>query len=304
MDLQHDFLEGICRYDVSFILHNFIYVRKYFTLDHFNEIIRGFYYGSDYHINKPPEISELHLKNKYIVLSSAEMLNLVRNLNLMIGLLIDESDEYWQILLMLQQILEIVLSKNVTLETPTLLELKIHDYLTFLSKELPNGLKPKHHFLVHYPSVMRKVGPLWHISCMKFESKHREGKRTSHSSICRVNICRTIALKHQLILNYRFLSKNSTYPCYTCGRIRKVPIHSLPSVTNFIQLLPVSERQSQQEIYNGRSAGRQYWCPHWHMSGMITMFYTGLPVLFPHWLLVLAFGTGAVLAYVGHDNDL
>ena len=81
MDLQHDFSEGICRYDVAFILHNFISVRKYFILDHFNEIIRGFYYGLDYHINKLPEISESHLKKKYIVLASAEMLNLVRNLN-------------------------------------------------------------------------------------------------------------------------------------------------------------------------------------------------------------------------------
>ena len=50
--------------------------------------------------------------------------------------------------------------------------------------------------------------------------------------------------------------------------------------------------------------------PYWqvreqccHMSGMITMFCTGLPVLVPYWLSVLAFGTGAVLAYVGHDNE-
>ena len=33
------------------------------------------------------------------------------------------------------------------------------------------------------------------------------------------------------------------------------------------------------------------------------MFCTGLPVLVPYWLSVLAFGTGAVLAYVEHDND-
>ena len=38
------------------------------------------------------------------------------------------------------------------------------------------------------------------------------------------------------------------------------------------------------------------------MLGMITMFCTGLPVLVPYWLSVLAFGTGAVLAYVGHDK--
>lgn len=166
------------------------------------------------------------------------MLNLVRNLNVMIGLLIPEGEEHWQLLLMLQEILEIVLSKKVTVETPQLLTIKIYDYLSLLSEKFPNSLKPKHHFLVHYPSVMRQVGPLWHINCMKFESKHREAKQISHSSICRVNVCRTIALKHQLILNYRFLSKDSTYPSYSCGRIKSCPVHTLPEAKNFMQLLP------------------------------------------------------------------
>ena len=70
-------------------------------------------------------------------------------------------------------------------------------------------------------------------------------------------------------------------------------------------LLPI--RNLQRVRYCARtgkcSAGRQYWCPHWHMSGMITMFCTDLPVPVPYWLSVLAFSTGVVLAYVGHDND-
>ena len=83
-DVMHDFLEGICRYDTASLLHYCIYVRKYLTLDHLNNKLRAFYYGASKNANKTPEILESHLKNKCIILSTAEMLNLVKNLNLVI----------------------------------------------------------------------------------------------------------------------------------------------------------------------------------------------------------------------------
>lgn len=33
-------------------------------------------------------------------------------------------------------------------------------------------LKPKHHFMIHYPRNIRQVGPLVHLWCMRFEGKH------------------------------------------------------------------------------------------------------------------------------------
>ena len=63
-------------------------------------------------------------------------------------------------------------------------------------------MKPKHHFMVHYPSIMQQIGPLWNICCMRFESKNREAKQISRSAIFRVNVYRTFALRHQLILNF------------------------------------------------------------------------------------------------------
>ena len=237
VDVMHDYLEGICRYDVAILLKYFIYVRKYFELDHLNTKLRAFHYGANKNVNKPPQILESHLKKKCIILSSAEMLNLVMNLNLIIGLSIDEDDDHWQLLLMLQEIIEIVCSTKITAQTPDLLELRITEYLTLLNNKFPNSLKPKHHFIVHYPSIMRKVGPLWNICCMRHESKNREGKVISRSAICRVNICRTIALRHQLIQNYRFMSQNALYPTYISSRVRSASIQDLPNISCFIKLL-------------------------------------------------------------------
>ena len=93
VDVMHDLLEGICRYDLALILHNFIYEKKYLTYKTFCNRVRGFYYGNKYGLNKVPEISEHNIKSKYIILSSAEMLLLVNNINLMIGDVIPEDDE-------------------------------------------------------------------------------------------------------------------------------------------------------------------------------------------------------------------
>ena len=61
------------------------------------------------------------------MLSSSEMLNLVKNLNLIIGLSVDENDECWKLLLDLQEILQIVSSTKITLDTPDILQYKISD---------------------------------------------------------------------------------------------------------------------------------------------------------------------------------
>lgn len=241
VDVMHDFLEGICRYDIALVLNYFIYKRKYFDLQELNTKIRAFYYGANKNINKPPEITESNLKNNCIILSSAEMLNLIRNLNLIIGLSIPENDDHLNLILLLQEILQIVCSTKIKYDTPKLLELKIKEYLILLREKFPDyNLKPKHHFLLHYPSIMKKIGPLWNVCCMRFESKHQEGKKISRSAICRVNVCKTIALRHQLIFNYRLISKSSSYPTYFCNRIKMSSLKNLPNASNFVHLLPSS----------------------------------------------------------------
>ena len=120
------------------------------------------------------------------------MLNLAKNLALIIGNSVDETDEHWQLFSIMKDILDIVCSTKVHLRTCRVFKLKIEEYLTLLTEKFPNCLKLKHHFSIHYPSVMRQVGPLWPISYMKFESKNREGKQISHAAISRVNICKTM----------------------------------------------------------------------------------------------------------------
>lgn len=55
-------------------------------------------------------------------------------------------------------------------------------------------------------------GPLWKTSCIRFESKHFNGKTISKSTKSRVNINKTIAIKHQVQQSLRFIFGNDTNP--------------------------------------------------------------------------------------------
>ena len=108
-------------------------------------------------------------------------------------------------------VVEIIFSKTIHKSTHMLLDIEITEYLTELSKLYPNHRKPKHHFLIHYPRIMKSIGPLPQISCMRNESKHGDGKVISHAVICRKNVYRTVAIKHQLMLNHRFSAKEEIF---------------------------------------------------------------------------------------------
>lgn len=70
VDVMHDILEGICRYDLGNILYHFICVDKIFSLDTLNNRIK-FYNFFDK--NKPPLITRNQLLRKHIIFSASEM---------------------------------------------------------------------------------------------------------------------------------------------------------------------------------------------------------------------------------------
>ncbi|XP_044011924.1 uncharacterized protein LOC122854951 isoform X1 [Aphidius gifuensis] len=208
VDYAHDLLEGVCRYDMALILNHYIIVEKLFTLDELNSRIKGFYYGLIK--NKPSEILLKQItKKKSIIMSASEMLTLIRHFSLIIGHYINKNDKLWEIFLLLKDIIDICTSYYLDCDTHLTLSEIITDYLTLRNNFFPNSMKPKHHFLLHYPRVLFLTGSLSRISTIRFEAKHRDGKRTSAVAISRLNVCKTIAIKHQLQLNYRFLMNES-----------------------------------------------------------------------------------------------
>lgn len=64
IDLMHDVLEGVCSYDISGILYEFIINLKYFLLETLNNRLQYFNFGFLEVQNKPPLISFNIIKKK------------------------------------------------------------------------------------------------------------------------------------------------------------------------------------------------------------------------------------------------
>lgn len=102
-------------------------------------------------------------------------------------------------LLRLLEIVEIWSLQNITSQDVVRLEILIPKYLQSLLALFQGiTLKPKHHFLLHYPDIIRKVGPVSKISTERFEAKHRDLKKVANNVQTRKNIPFTLAVKWQM----------------------------------------------------------------------------------------------------------
>ena len=216
VDIMHDFYEGICKHDVGFVLQHYVCVSKYFSVDYLNTCVNSYDFDSNDKRSKPPSFDEKHVAKQKISLSASEMRCFVQNLPLIIGHRVPQDDELWHVILKPREIMKIVFAPHFQIEICGYLKTLIAEYLQTLI-QLGMKLRPKHHLLTHYPAIMLEKGPLGRLSSMRYESKHRVNKVIASTTTSRVNICKTIAIKNQLIFCQRLVADKGSYPTYTLG---------------------------------------------------------------------------------------
>uniref|UniRef100_A0A8C6LRA2 Uncharacterized protein n=1 Tax=Nothobranchius furzeri TaxID=105023 RepID=A0A8C6LRA2_NOTFU len=64
------------------------------------------------------------------------------------------------------------------------------------------SLKPKHHYVLHYPSLILKFGPLIRLWTLRFESKHSYFKECARKMHNFLHLSKTLAERHQLLQSY------------------------------------------------------------------------------------------------------
>ena len=110
----------------------------------------------------------------------------------------------WEVLFVLRDIVEPVVSQVHTEETICFLDSKISEHKhRFLMVFPEQRLIPKHHFLEHYPELIRAYGPLVSLWTMRFEAKHSFFKHVVRHTRSFRNILLSLAMKHQLLLGYK-----------------------------------------------------------------------------------------------------
>lgn len=111
-----------------------------------------------------------------------------------------EHCEYWECFLILRTICNIVMAFNVSIDQISVLRELIFDYFALRKSLFPDQtLKPKHHYLLHYPYLIKHFGPLRHVWTLRFESKHGYFKKcVKHTSNFK-NVLFSLSNKHQLL---------------------------------------------------------------------------------------------------------
>ena len=197
MDVMHDFMEGVATYVIHAVLKTLIYEKKLFSLQTLNNRLLNFNYGPG-NPNKPPEIKEKTFKNRSTLkMSAAEVLCLTRYLCLIIGDLVEENDEHYELLKYLRRILDVLSCRWVKKSNTSYFKYLIKQHHE-LYMSLYGDLKPKFHFLIHYPEQLLQLGPCFDYSTMRFESRHRPVKSIVQSTSSKRNLLYTVAIKQSL----------------------------------------------------------------------------------------------------------
>ena len=192
VDIMHDILEGVAQFEVKLVLQ---YIQENFlNAEQLAGRIHAFDYGYNQQRNRPPRVKLFNGSND-LGLNAIQSWCLLRNMPLLFGDLIETGDKYWLLLLLLLQIVNIVFSPVLSDGMTIYLKHLIIDHHRLFKQLFPTiNLLPKHHFIIHYPRIIRTVGPILHMWCMRYEAKHNFFKRQLKSF---KNITKTLARKHQ-----------------------------------------------------------------------------------------------------------
>ena len=159
-------------------------------------------------------------------------------------------DKIWEILKELKDIVRLAVSHSFTDNTIQYMTSKILDHRQLLQEVFPNlRLRPKHHYLEHYPSLIKCFGPLVHLWTMRFEGKHKVFKKIvcdTHNK----NVLKTLAERHQNMMAFYLSSQRFFKPPVQTSNMESVFIETLP-----IDIHPVvSSITDSSSVYGTKQA--------------------------------------------------
>ena len=158
-DMMHDFLEGILPLEIKLTVRSLI-DQGCFTLKKLNNRISSFSYGQVDKKNKPSSISPSAINNPGgpSGQKAAQMMCLAKYFPLIIGDLVEEGSDVWELFLLLLDIFKVVMARSISISATYSLKHLIHDHHALFLQVYPERhLTPKQHFILHYPRSGNKV---------------------------------------------------------------------------------------------------------------------------------------------------
>lgn len=173
VDIMHDLFEGVCQFQMTKIILYFI-ENGHFTLDDLNNRKSLFDFGVYQIDNKKVDVKTQYVKSGKLKMSASQGLCFTRYFSMIIGDLVPRNNKIWDLYKTLLNIIDLLIQNSLNqIEIEKLNELVKKNHTLYMHLFNVN-LKPKHHFMVHYASLIQKIGPLKNVYVMKQEMYHRK----------------------------------------------------------------------------------------------------------------------------------
>ncbi|XP_066589595.1 uncharacterized protein [Prorops nasuta] len=205
--IAHDIFEGIAAFDLLYAIMYFI-DKKWFHYTQLNFRISKIKLNNIITFKDIPPIK----KSTKLTGTASQIRKLILILPLLVyDLIQDYNDDVWIMVLLLRDICSLICAPTVSLGQIALLQEKINEYMSVRIKCFPNiKLRPKHHYICHYPYLIKSFGPLKYLWTLRFESKHRYFKTLIKHSPNFKNVTKFLSNKHQMLQSLNILSYDTS----------------------------------------------------------------------------------------------
>ncbi|KAF7656394.1 hypothetical protein LDENG_00041990 [Lucifuga dentata] len=228
-DILHDLFEGVIPVELAHCLKGMM-AKRYFSLEELNRSILSFPFQHSDKVDRPHPIPQTFATRGTIGGNGHENHTLLRLLPVLIGAKVPEGDKFWEVLMDLKDIVELAVCHDFTDDTIQYMACKISDHRQLLQEVFPSlRLRPKHHYIEHYPHLIKCFGPLLHLWTMRFEGKHKVFKKIVHDTHNYKKVLKTLAERHQYMMAFYLSSPRFFKPAIQISKMESVFIESLPT---------------------------------------------------------------------------
>jgi len=259
-DCMHDVLEGVVPLCLTSVLRTLI-CNQVISVGLVNDRLLRMKLTSSDRVNAPPLLPQ-NFPAKGLLGTASQIWIFLRILPFVIGDLVAEDNEVWEVYLLLRHICDIVFAPAVHETWLPVLDQAISDHNRLLVNLCGAHLTPKCHFLVHYPRMIASFGPLRHLWCMRFEAYHRYLKELASTIGNFRNISKTLADRNQMKTCFEQAGSRCMEPAAECCEVKdSVVVSALPgciqnSITSFFgcehsdMILQVSSFENRGVTYS------------------------------------------------------
>ena len=198
--IGHDVFEGVVCFDMALFVNHFIGL-NWFTESYLNDSIAQFKFDS---VSRQSKCVPFKQFSNKLGGNASQVWCFVRFFPLFVLDKVKDGDNpVWKAMLLLRLIVELVCAPKISYSQIAFLSEIISGYIQLRCCNFPHKkLRPKHHFVMHYPWLILQFGPLIHLWTLRFESKHRYFTTIVRPCHNFVNITQHLSHSHQMLQGY------------------------------------------------------------------------------------------------------